>query len=333
MATIGSVPTLTPGTENLSAAYSQITRFQRLISDTVQIEGTGISGLIDPTTSSNSVTKNYVNNIFKINKIQTIIGINGNTDYTGQDIVNGFIQRNMQSQDRFDKFPTAVEIITALNNTNINLIECVIQNMSTLTENNILNIDIAREGINIVTGQSPLIIGPFSLVTFKLLITSSSTIDLYYNQTFIQNLSDSMYVDQNGLRINNFTRATNNFSQKTNVVNLNSPTNYTATQIINSLITRTSVPGTDTLPTASQILAELALSVVDFEWSFQTIIRNKTGSILQINKNTGINFDFVDPFLLGVDNSVTFLFKYTGLGVFTVYILRITNFDDLCCIS
>lgn len=324
---------LIPGTENLTAAYSQLTKFDRIVSDTVNIEGTLISGLIDPTTSSNSVTKNYVNNIFKINKAQTIIGINGNVNYTGQDIVNGFIQRNMESQDRFDKFPTAVEIINSLDNSNINLIECVIQNMSTLSEDNTLNIDIAREGINIITGQSPLIIGPFSLVTFKLLITSSTTIDLYYNHTFVQNLSDSLYIDQNGLRVNNFTRATNNFSQKTTVVTLTTPSTYTAQQIINSLITRTNTPGIDTFPTSSQILSQLALTVIDFEWSFQTIIRNKTGSILQINKNTGINFDFVDPFLLGIDNSVTFLVKYTGSGIFTVYILRITNFDDLCSIQ
>ena len=58
---------LIPGTENLTAAYSQLTKFDRIVSDTVNIEGTLISGLIDPTTSSNSVTKNYVNNIFKIN--------------------------------------------------------------------------------------------------------------------------------------------------------------------------------------------------------------------------------------------------------------------------
>lgn len=337
MTTIGPVPSLIPGSENLSTAYSELTKFNKLVSDTVNIEGSTISGLIDPTTSTNSVTKNYVNNIFKINKYQTIIGINGNTTYTGQEIINGFIQRNMESQDRFDKFPTASEIITTLNNTNINLIECVIQNMSTLSENNTLSIDIAREGINIITGSSPLVIRPYSLVTLKMLITDFSetnpSIDLYYNYTFIQNLSDSLYVDQEGIRVNNFTRTTNNYSQKTTVVTLTSSTNYTAQQIINALITRTTSAGIDTFPTSSQILTQLSLVTVDFEWSFQTTIRNKTGSILQINKNTGINFDFIDPFLLDINKSVTFLFKYTGSGIFTVYILRITNFDDLCTIS
>jgi hypothetical protein len=147
----------------------------------------------------------------------------------------------------------------------------------------------------------------------------------------MQDLTNNFYLDQNAYNINIPVRTTNVFSQKTGIKTITTSGLYPASSIINTIVTRTTTAGTDTFPTSVSILSELGLLTSD-TWGFQTVIRNQTGSAIQISSNTGITFDFSEPFYLGIDNSITFFTKYNGSG-FTVYIIKITSFDSLCVIS
>lgn len=329
---------LIPGSESLYDFYTQRLFVGSMISGDVQLIGTQVSYLNDPTNNQDSATKNYVNNTFRINKTQTIISENQDYTYTASEIIGGFIQRNMEGLNRTDKFPTATDIITTMQetNTSINFIECVIQNMSTVEENNHLTIDLFQTGITVISGDTTVTVGPYSMIIFRIIFTSDTTVDIYYLKSFIQNLSDNFYKYQNSYQINNIVK--NSVStQKTNPLTITTTGTYNATDIINSIITRTTTAGIDIFPTNTSIITALdplATNLSD-TWSFKTIIRNKTGSPLQISSNTGIIFDFAEPFYLGIENAVTFLIKYNGtsLNTFTVYILKITSFDNLCCIS
>jgi hypothetical protein len=328
-----ATPSTIPGSDSLSSLYSQILQVNNLYSGNILATSNTISGLSLPVNESDASNKEYVDNTFRINKTTTIINNNSSITYNGSSIVGGIIQRNMQGSDRTDKFPSASEIISSMSGTSTNLIECIIQNMSTLSEFNILVVDLFQEGITVVSPiETSVVINPYSIVTFTILITSTSTVDIYYNKTFSQDLTNNFYYDQNAYSINIPIRTTNIFSQKTGIKTITTSGLIPASSIINTIITRTTVAGTDTFPTSTSILSTLGITNNIDTWGFQTVIRNQTGSAIQISSNTGITFDFSEPFLLGIDNSITFFTKYNGSG-FTVYIIKITSFDTLCVIQ
>ncbi len=305
----------------------------RIISGDINITDDTISGLDNPVNEHDSATKDYVNNILRINKDTSIINNNNNVTYTGDEVVSGFIQRYVYSSVN-DIFPNATSIISSLQDIDINNVRLIIQNMSTLSDNFTITININQSGLNFISEplSNEIIINPFSLIILNLIIVDSETINMYINKTFVQNLSQQLYFNQNSLLINNTIRTTNVVSIKTNVFSLSVNTTYTANQIINSIITRTVVGLTDYFPTNTDILTELNTTQLDNTWTFKTVIRNKTGSPLTILSNTGMVFQFSAPFILGVENAVTFLTRSTGTGLFNVYLLQINTFDSLCSV-
>ena len=339
MSYIGSLPSLIPGSESLSSLYSQNTKITKLMSNDITLENNTISGVSDPINGNDAATKQYVNNTFGIYKSEKIITNNSNITYDAVDIYNGFIQRYLESSDRTDKFPTAAEIVSIVTATNtlINKFDCIIQNMSTIEENNVLTIDLYQSGITVISPlETSVVVNPYSNVYFKILVTNfttgSETVEVYYNKTFFQDFSNNIYLNQSGYNLNIPIRTTNVFSQKTIPKTISTVGLYQASDIINTIITRVSSSGVDIFPTSASILSTLGLTSINESWGFETVIRNQTGSPLQISSNTGITFDFSEPFILGIENSITFFTRYNGSG-FTVLILKITSFDSLCVIS
>ena len=301
----------------------------------VVIEEGEISNLIDPTENQDSATRNYVNDVFSINKSLSSIDINDNTTYTGSQVVGGFIQRFMNDSNRTDTFPTASELVSEVG-TSANMIECVIQNMSTnsSTDSYDLVLDLFQDGINMIGSRSnQLVINPFSLIILKIFITNftsgSESVSISYDLTFDQTLSDNIFYAQNSLNIENAVRTSNIYSVRTNLFVISSNTTYTSAQIVNSVITRTgSSPKEDTFPLVSDVITELGFSspnAVTESWSFQTVIRNVGNDILTINESSDILFSPPGSVLLAGGSSITFLVKFSSNTQLTAYIIRIAS--------
>ncbi len=322
-------PLVIPGSDSVESLYSQRLFVGQMISGTVFLDETSITGLDTPTESDQSVSKNYVDNRFRIAKSTSLIEENQNITYTGAQIIGGFIQRDLLDADRTDKFPTGAEIIEALDDqgAGINTFQCIVQNMSTLEEYDTLTIDLFQVGINVISGPSDVAlvaVNPFSLVIFRGIVNDTEgTVDVYYYRTFVQNLSDNFFKGQNGLQINAPVKMDPVFSQKIDAVTKLNTGSYTAAEIINTILTRTGTFGAEQFPTATAITTALGLTTITNTWSFSTVIRNKTGGTITITANTGVTLD--TSITINNNEAATLLTRYNGTG-YVVYILKITLF-------
>lgn len=289
----------TLGTNTLQSYYSTEVVINKLISGTIVAEGNHISGLRDPKTPIEGATKNYVNNIFKISKNIEIINQNQNLLLTPEQIINGTIQRILDT-DRTDKFPTGLSIIPLLTR---NYTECIIMNMS---DTYTLTIDLFQEGINVIASDTTFVsIEPKSLAVFRLIVANTGTsVDVYFSK----NNTQTIYFNEGLLKFDEIN-TTNKLNVSTVVSEINGNTNLSSHQVLNGLITIIT-SGTLTFPSRTTIMGYLGITTFENFWTFQTIIRNTTGDVITFDAfgTSGIS--------IPANKSITLVFQFEPSDIF-----------------
>jgi len=310
--------------ESLGSIYAtRLLINDTMISGPINITGSTISGLKDPVTLNDLSNKNYVDTKFGINGTIVDITANENITYTSLQVIGNTINR-YTNRYTIDKFPN--DLSEVLTSKSINYSECIIKNIST---EHVLTIDLFQESINIIIGTVTVDIMPNNLAIFKIIKSNGNGVDIYVN---IGDSSSSIFL-KNSLTIDVPIKTTNIFSKRLTALTITSSKTYDPEEIINTLITRTTSGILDTFPSKQDILDYMNnINELQNNNSFKTIIRNNTGSSIQMGSNTGILFNFISPFFISNDTSCTFLFIYIDNN-FQVYIEKITNFDNNCTIS
>lgn len=346
---------LLPGSIILDSSFSRVLNVTTLVSGDVQLIGGSLTGLVQPSSAQDSANKEYSdqsmdiwgksltssdpNNVWQDTANDTI-----NINYTGQQIIGKFLQRNPNGGNRTDTFPTAAQLVTAFGpSVKVgSVIECIIQNMSTNvgSDSYTLTINLVNNGITVLGSpnvSSVPIVNPLSLITFRIIFTNvtsgSEAVSIQYFKTINLNLSNYLYRESGGMSFKNVLRMSNIYSTSMNIgVVTGGNRGYTSSQIINTILNRIGFTGpvTDFFPTATNIRIGLGFASatnMTNTFSFHTYVRNIGNFNITVNGNVGIIMDANSTFIIPAGKCGTFLFVATAFtDEFHVYTIRISDY-------
>lgn len=348
------VPPTIPGSIKLDSSFSRVLKVNTLISGDIQLVDGSLTGLDQPTSAQEASNKEYSdqsmdiwgksltssdpNNVWQDTADDTV-----NLNYSGQQIIGKFLQRNPNGGDRTDTFPTAAQLVAAFGpSVKVgSVIESIIQNMSTNvgTDAFSLTINLVNNGITVpgspAVSLTP-VINPLSLMVFRLIFTNitsgSEAVSVQYFKTTNLNLSNYFYREAGGMSFRNVLKMSNVYSTSMQLLDVSgTATTYTASTITNSIINRTTTIGvSDTLPTAANIRAALGFTTaaeMTDTFSFNLYVRNIGTGALTLLTNTGLTLESNSTFTIPADKAATLLFVGTAFtDAFTVYTIRIADY-------
>lgn len=271
----------------------------------VHIQNNNIEGISSPINKDDLVNNKYLLNKYGILKNIIEVTISKNYTYDPVIIINGYIRRYIK-KNISDKFSNFSDIIEYVKQYDTNMFECIVQNMS---DKYTLTIDINSDKI---------VLQPLTILNLKLIVIDNN-IDIIKEISFNTN---NIYIDST-INITNKLKVSNNFSLRSKHYNITTNGIYLPEYMFNTIITRTTLGGSDYFPTYNDLILYNKSSLPNL--SFNTIIRNATIENIYIYYSENILFNFISPFLLEKNKAVVFLTTYSD-GKFIVNLVQINLF-------
>jgi len=286
------------GSSNLTwTSTTKILSVASLSDGTMTWTGTSITGLVNPTTSTDISNKEYINSFNNITR--TTISLNQNAEYTAAQVINGIITRTGFNDTLIDLLPTAASLIAALQSVKSSTLtvknETIYDNSIVLIVPNIgINIYSVRKNStsSIYEKQLYVLLYKNYQVNFKFIVESNGSISfLIENLSLMTSINDASTTSQfisnqfditsSSNSFKNVLHVTENFMSRFDPTIIITDSNivYSVDTILNKYIIRG--PGLTANRTDSLVPAGNLTSIVPYP--FQPTNNS-------INENTGLTF-------------------------------------------